>query len=116
MSTNVSRHPAASTSSASGNDAARPPTLPTVCVHPAAVANSSARSQAAMRLSHAIRMTDAPTAISSRPATATPKVGASPKRAVPKAIATPPPVSVRRGPTPSARLPAISAMAAKTYG
>jgi len=88
--------------------------LPTLWVQPAAVANSSDRNHAAMRLSQATRMTEAPSPTSRRPMTATLNSGASPNSAVPNAMVTPPTASVHRGPTPSARLPATSAMAVKT--
>src|SRR5213593_1785262 len=116
ITTNVSRHPTASTRSASGEAARRAPTLPTVWVQPEMVANSSERNHAAARLSHAISMTDAPSPTRSRPAYATPNVGASPKSAAPSPIVTPPSAIVQRGPSVSARLPATSAIAANTYG
>ena len=116
IATNVSRHPTASTRSASGEAARRAPTLPAVCVQPEIVANSSGRNHAAARLSHAISMTDAPSPTRRRAAKATPNVGASPNSAAPRPIVAPPSAIVRRGPSVSARLPATSAMAANTYG
>src|SRR5256885_726118 len=99
-----------------GEAARKAPTLPTVWVQPEIVANSSGRNHAAARLSHAISMTDAPSPTRSRPAYATPNVGASPKSAAPSPIVTPPSAIVQRGPSVSARLPATSAIAANTYG
>ena len=114
--TNVGRQPTASTSSASGEAAASAPTLPTVWVQPEIVANSSGRNHAEARASHAISITEAPRPTQSRPAKATSKEGASPKTTAPPPMAAPPSAMVHRGPSVSARLPATSAIAAKTYG
>jgi len=92
------------------------PTLPTVCVKPEIVANSFGRNQAAARASHAISMTEAPSPTRSRPANATPNVGATPNSTAPSPSVPPPSAIVQRGPSVSARLPATSAITAKTYG
>jgi hypothetical protein len=114
MSTKVFRQPVASTSRASGEDATRAPMLPTAWVKPETMPNSPGRNHSAASASQAISTTEAPRPTSRRPARATAKVGATPNRAAPSAIVTPPMVMVHRGPSVSARLPATSAIAAKT--
>ncbi|OGK95583.1 MAG: hypothetical protein A2W08_12610 [Candidatus Rokubacteria bacterium RBG_16_73_20] len=116
ITTNVPRQPTAPTRSASGVAAASAPTLPTVCVQPEIVANSFGRNQAVASASQAISKTEAPRPTRSRPANASENVGARPKSTAPSPIVPPPSAIVRRGPSVSARLPATSAITAKTYG
>ena len=99
---------------ARGEEATRAPTLPTVWLHPEMVANSSGRNHSAARRREAIRITEAPRPIRSRPVHATRKAGARPKRTAPSPMVPDPSARVQRGPRVSAKLPAGSAMRAKT--
>ena len=105
MPTNDRRQPMASTMTASGPVPTSAPKAPMLWLEPATVANSCGRNHSDARRSEAISMTDAPTPTRSRPAKATPNVGAAPNSTLPADIVTPPSARRRRGPSVSDRVP-----------
>ena len=102
---NTPRQPVAWASPESGAPASTEPMLPTSMQMPTMVAKRFSSNQTAISLSMAMKVTETPSPISVRPASAQSSEGASPNMKLPSPPMTAPSARIFRGPSVSARIP-----------